>query len=139
LAPDQAKGHYRLAEALFRQHQSQQAIAEFWKTLRLAPNSPDALNELAWILSTDPDPKLRSGTVAVRLAERACDLTYHQVAAMLTTLGAAYAEAGRFPEAIAVAQKARDLASAAGEKELADKNEEFLKLYQSQRPYRQPM
>ena len=139
LAPDQAKGHYRLAEALFRQHQSEEAIAEFWKTLRLAPNFPDALNELAWILATDSDPKLRSGTVAVHLAGRACDLTHHQSAALLTTLGAAYAEAGRFPEAIGAAQKARDLASAAGEKELANKNEEFIKLYQSQRPYRQPM
>jgi tetratricopeptide (TPR) repeat protein len=139
LAPNQAKGHYRLAEALFRQRQSKEAIAEFWKTLRLAPNFPNALNELAWILATDPDPKLHSGTVAVHLAERACDLTHSQSAALLTTLGAAYAEAGRFPEAIAAAQKARDLASAAGEKELADKNDEFLKFYQSHRPYRQPM
>ena len=139
LAPDQAKSHYRLAEALFRQHRSGEAIAEFWRALRLAPYSPDALNELAWILATDPDPKLRSGTVAVHLAERACDLTHYQSAALLTTLGAACAEAGRFPEAIAAAQKARDLASAAGEKDLVDKNGEFLKLYQSQRPYRQPL
>jgi tetratricopeptide (TPR) repeat protein len=137
LAPYQTEGHYRLAEALFRQYQSREAIAEFWKTLRLAPNFPDALNELAWILATDPDSKLRSGTVAVHLAARACDLTHHQVAALLTTLGAAYAEAGRFPEAIETAQKARDLALAAGQKELADKNEQFLKLYQSHRPYQQ--
>jgi len=138
LAPYQAKGHYRLAEALFCQYQSREAIGEFWKALRLAPNFPDALNELAWILATDPNPKLRSGTVAVRLAERACDLTHHQVAALLTTLGAAYAETGRFPEAIETAQKARDLALATGQTDLADKNEQFLKFYQSHRPYRQP-
>ncbi|MGB7769791.1 MAG: tetratricopeptide repeat protein [Verrucomicrobiia bacterium] len=137
LAPDQPEGHYRLAEALFRQNKSREAMAEFWKTLRLAPNFPDALSELAWILATDPDPSLRSGTVAVHLAERACDLTHHQAAAMLTTLGAAYAEAGRFPEAIATAQKARDLALAAGRQDLADKNEQFLKLFQSHHPYRQ--
>jgi tetratricopeptide (TPR) repeat protein len=139
LAPYQAKGHYRLAEAFFRQYQSREAIEQFWQTLRLAPNFPDALNELAWILATDPNPKLRSGTAAVRLAERACDLTHHQVAAMLTTLGAAYAEAGRFPEAIATAHKARDLASTTGQKDLADKNEEFIKLYLSQHSYRQPL
>jgi tetratricopeptide (TPR) repeat protein len=138
LAPYQARGHHHLAEALFRQHKSKEAIDEFWKALRLAPNFPDALNELAWILATDPDSKLRSGPVAVHLAERACDLTHHQVAALLTTLGAAYAEAGRFPEAIETAQKARVLALAAGQTDLADKNEQFLKLYQSHRPCRQP-
>ncbi|HEV2437716.1 MAG TPA: tetratricopeptide repeat protein [Verrucomicrobiae bacterium] len=135
LSPYQPMGHYRLAEALFRQYESREAIAEFWKALRLAPNFPDALNELAWILATDPDPKLRSGAVAVHLAERACDLTHDQVAAMLTTLGAAYAEAGRFPEAIATAQTARDLASASGQKDLADNDEQFLKLYQSRQAY----
>ncbi|HUA39604.1 MAG TPA: tetratricopeptide repeat protein [Candidatus Sulfopaludibacter sp.] len=139
LTPYQPAAHYRLAQALFRQYKSSEAIAEFWQALRLAPNSADALNELAWILATDPDPKLRSGTVAVRLAERACDLTRRRDAATLTTLGAAYAEAGRFPEAIAAALKARDLASADGEKELADRNDGLLKLYQSERPYRQPM
>ena len=138
LSPYQAKGHDCLAEALFRQYKTGEAIEEFWKALRLAPNFPGALNELAWILATDPDSKLRSGPVAVHLAERACDLTHHQVAALLTTLGAAYAEAGRFPEAIETAQKARGLALAAGQKDLADKNEQFLELYRSHRPCRLP-
>jgi tetratricopeptide (TPR) repeat protein len=135
-APYQVEGHYRLAEALFRQYQSAAAIGEFWNTLRLAPHFPDALNELAWILATDPEARLRSGTVAVHLAEHACDLTHYQAPALLTTLGAAYAEAGRFPEAMATTQKARDLALAAGRKDLADKTEQFLKLYQSQQPCR---
>ncbi len=139
LVPDQAKGHHRLAQALFLQHQSQEAINEFWQALRLDPTSPDALDELAWILATDPDSQLRSGTVAIHLAERACNLTHHQAPAMLTTLSVAYAEAGRFPDAIKTAQHARDLASAAGQNDLVGKNEQLLKLYQSQRPYRQPM
>ena len=137
LAPDQARGHYHLAQAFFRQHQSQEAIDEFWKALRLDPNSPDALDELAWILATDPDSNLRSGTVAIHLAERACARTHYQSAATLTTLGAAYAEAGRFPEAVETARKARDLASASGQKDLTDRNEQLLRLYQEQRPYRQ--
>ena len=137
LAPDRAAGHYRLAEALFRQYKSRETIEEFWAALRRNPNFPDALNELAWMLATDPNSTLRSGTVAVHLAERACDLTHHQVPALLTTLAAAYAEAGRFPEAIETTQKARDLALAAGQKELVNRNEQFLKLYQSHRPYHQ--
>jgi tetratricopeptide (TPR) repeat protein len=138
LVPNEARGHYRLAEALSRQHRSREAINEYWQALRLTPNTPDALNQLAWILATDPDPELRSGTAAVHLAERACNLTNHQAAAMLTTLGAACAEVGRFPEAITAAQKARDLAAAGGQKDLEDKNEQLLQLYQSRQPYRQP-
>ena len=33
------------------------------------------LDELAWLLATYPDSKSRDGTEAVRLAERACELT----------------------------------------------------------------
>jgi len=137
LAPNEARSHYHLAEALSRQHRSREAINEYWQALRLDPNLPEALNELAWILATDPDPALRSGTVAVHLAERACHLTRYQAAVILTTLGAAYAEAGRFPEATTTAQKALDSAAAAGLNDLADRNEQFLQLFKSRQPFRQ--
>jgi hypothetical protein len=57
---------------------------------------------------------------------------------MIGTLAAAYAEAGRFDEAIATAQKARALAAASGEKALADKNQRLLELYQAHQPYHEP-
>ena len=56
---------------------------------------------------------------------------------MLTTLADAYAEAGRFPDAIANAQKARDVAQAAGQEDAAAKADELLKLFQSNRPFRE--
>jgi tetratricopeptide (TPR) repeat protein len=138
LAPNATRSHYRLAEALSRQHRSREAINEYWQALQLDPDFPEALNELAWILATDPDPELRSGTVAVHLAEHACGLTRYQAAAMLTTLGAAYAEADRFSEAIATTQKARDLAAAAGQTDLANGDEHLLQLFKSGQSYRQP-
>ena len=99
------------------------------------PDFPDALNELAWILSTDPDPGLRSGTEAVQLAKRACELTQNQQAAFLTTLSAAYAETGQLPDAVAIAKKARDLAQTAGQKVIAAQDEELLKLYRAGYPF----
>jgi carotenoid cleavage dioxygenase-like enzyme len=57
---------------------------------------------------------------------------------LIGTLAAAYAEAGQFKEASATAQRARDLARAAGQSEVAEKNRQLLELYQSGRPYRQP-
>ena len=45
------------------------------------------------------------------------------------TLGAAYAEAGRFEAAAATARKARELALQLGQQELADQNQNLLKLF----------
>jgi len=54
---------------------------------------------------------------------------------LLTTLAAAYAEAGRFDDATATAQKACALARAAGEQDLLEKNQKLLDLYRAHQPY----
>jgi hypothetical protein len=95
------------------------------------------LNELAWILATAPDSTFRSGTEAVQLAKRACELTKNRQAAFLTTLSAAYAEAGQFPDAMVAAQRAGKLAQLAGQKEIAVQDGDLLKLYQAGHPYRE--
>ena len=135
--PDFVEAHCHLAQALSRQHKSKEAIIHYREALRLKPDFVDALNGLAWILATAPDSGLRSGTEAVRLAQRACELTQNRQAPLLMTLSAAYAEAGQFPDAIATAQKARDLAAAAGQKNIVAQNEELLKLYQAGNPCRE--
>jgi len=53
----------------------------------------------------------------------------------LGTLAAAYAESGRFPEAVATAEKAEQLATAAGDKNLAGKLQPLLELYRAGKPY----
>jgi hypothetical protein len=55
---------------------------------------------------------------------------------LLGTLAAAYAEAGRFGDAVKTAEKARDLAAAAGLKDVAAKNSELLELYRTGKPCR---
>ena len=57
---------------------------------------------------------------------------------MVGTLAAAYAEAGRFDEAIATAQKACELAARNGEANLLQKNQQLLELYQNHQPYHEP-
>jgi hypothetical protein len=67
--------------------------------------------ELAWLLATASDAGARNGAEAVALAEGVCrDLQWKSVRA-LDVLAAAYAEAGRMPEAIAAMR--RGLACAA--------------------------
>jgi hypothetical protein len=57
---------------------------------------------------------------------------------MLGTLAAAYAEAGRFTEAVATAQKAIELARAGGDTRSATVIGQLLRLYRSGRPYHEP-
>jgi hypothetical protein len=61
------------------------------------------------------------------------------VPALLTTLAAAYAEAGRFDDAIGAAQEAYALARAAGEGDLLERNQRLLNLYRAHQAYREDM
>jgi hypothetical protein len=95
------------------------------------------MNNLAWLLATSPDASVRDGARAVRLAERACEITGYQQTILVGTLAAAYAEAGRFDDAIATAGKACTLASASGEQDLLQKTRQLLELYRAHKPYHQ--
>ena len=103
--------------------------------LRLDPDRPEALNDLAWLLATSSDDKVRNGAEAVLHAERACRLTAFKQTQMISALAAAYAEAGRFPEAVATAEMAVRLQTANGETQLAAINNQLLPLYRAGRPY----
>jgi tetratricopeptide (TPR) repeat protein len=94
--------------------------------LELVPDSADLANALAWHLATCADPSLRNATEAVQRAERACEITQRNDDAMLDTLAAAYAAAGRFDDA----QKA--IAEAIERAEAANKPD-AVKDYQSRR------
>jgi Flp pilus assembly protein TadD len=80
---------------------------------------------------------LRNGNEAVRLAEQACQLSHYKDPVAIGILAAAYAEAGRFDDAVANAQKARALALVQGQTEVAARNEQLLELYKSGRAYHQ--
>ena len=104
--------------------------------LQLQPDQVQALNNLAWLLAASPADNLRDGAEAVRLAERACALSEQREPVFLGTLAAAYAEAGRFEDAIKAAEKARDTATAAGLKDVAERNSQLLSLYRAGKPVR---
>jgi Flp pilus assembly protein TadD len=135
LVPGFSEVHHQWAVALAQQHKTKEAVAHYWMALDIYPDRPDTLNNLAWILATDPRAEIRRGTDAVTFASKACRLTHDQNPFMLGTLAAAYAEAGNFDEAIATAQQAHDLAVAQGKPDIAAKNLELLQIYRSHEPY----
>jgi len=102
-----------------------------------APESPILLNELAWIFATDPDPAVRNGAEAVRQSEKASALTNRTRPDYLATLAAAYAEVGRFLEAIATVRDAISLARSKGDSKTAALAENLLSVFQANQPYRE--
>jgi tetratricopeptide (TPR) repeat protein len=117
---------------------TREAVAQYREALRLNPNLTGALNNLAWALATSPEDELRNGAEAVRLAERACELTHYGEPLFLGTLAAAYAESGRFPEAVTTAEKMEQFATDAGLAAAVAKNRKLLELYRAGKPYHKP-
>jgi tetratricopeptide (TPR) repeat protein len=130
--------HAKMAELLAARGRSREAIAHYREAVRLQPGLWTVLNNLAWILATDRDPANRDGLAAVQLAEQACVITGKREAGVVSTLAAAYAEAGRFDEAVATAEKAARLAEQAGQPELAARNRKLIELYRTGKPYHEP-
>src|SRR5947207_15243956 len=101
------------------------------------PDSAPLLNELAWLFATHPDAALRDGPRAVQLSERACALTEPKQPMLIATLAAAYAEVGKFSEAIATAQNALSLARSSGDAKTAGLAENLLTAFRLNQPYRE--
>jgi len=136
LWPDYADGEYSLGMALFRQGHINEAIACWQRSLEIAPRSPVTLNSLAWVLSTCSDAQIRNGSRAIQLAQQADQLDGGKNPVFARTLAAAYAESGRFNDAIEAAQRALELAVVKGDSALASKLRMDIDLYRMNFPHR---
>jgi tetratricopeptide (TPR) repeat protein len=124
-----------LGAALAARGRAREAVARYREVLRIAPDSVLALNNLAWIRATHPDPELRDGAEAVRRSERCVRLPGGRFPEALDTLAAAYARAGRFDEAVTAAGEGVDLARRQGRGELAGEIDRRRALYLDREPY----
>jgi len=134
LNPSHCEAHNNLGLAFQLQGNFDEALRHYRQALQSKPDWALPLNGMAWILATHPNPKMRDGTQAVALAERAAELTKHQDANILKTLAAAYAAAGQRERAITTLQTALKLASAAGDDELANQIRSQLESYKQVKP-----
>ena len=136
LAP-QPETLYHLGLVLGRQGKLDQALVPLRRVVQMSPGSAIALNDLAWILATAPQAELRNGAEAVALAERAARAAGGDNLRVLSTLAAAYAEAGRFAEAVSTAERTRNLALATGDKAQVQTVLDRLELYRNHQALRQ--
>jgi tetratricopeptide (TPR) repeat protein len=136
IQPDFAEACYNLGFLSLRKGQSDKAIVYFQKGLKLQPNNVEAHKYLAWILAACPDASVRNGAQAVGLAQQAEQLSGGKDPAIITILAAAYAEAGRFPDALTTAQKALALATAQTNTAVVNALRVQIKCYQAGSPFR---
>lgn len=134
--PNDGDAHYNLGNTFLQMGRASEALAHYNRALEITPDDTEALNNMAWILATWPDALTRDGTKAVDLAERADSLTRSESPVISATLAAAYAEAGRFADALKTAQRALKLATAQGDMTRANSIRAQIEVYQSGAAFR---
>lgn len=128
-----ANPHFKLGDIYLSQGKIQNAVEEYYTTLRLDPNLAEAANNLAWILATNE--KFQNPTEAVKFAEMSVKITNGKLSSALDTLGAAYASAGRFQDAVDAAAKAYNLSLDMKNTTISNGIKERMNLYKVGKPY----
>ncbi|MEJ0089808.1 MAG: glycosyltransferase family 39 protein [Limisphaerales bacterium] len=123
LKPDDFVSRCIMAEAFQGQDKQAEALQQYLEALAICPDSPDSLFTLAKIFAVGPKDEAE---YAVKLAERACQLTGYGKADMVDTLIVAFANARQTEKALALAENARDVASQNDEPDQARRMQELI-------------
>ena len=123
------------ADTMLNVGRQAEAVADYEKILKAQPEDDSILNNLAWVLATSPNEKLRDGKRAIELARKACELTEYKKPHIISTLAAGYAETGDFENAVKWSRKAVDMGVESEEVDQQLKQE--LESYQKKKPWRE--
>lgn len=136
LEPDRHATRVGLVECLLAQERLAEAIPLLEGILEDVPDDQDRRLRLAEVLATGRSAAHRDGARAVSLAREVVEFTREQNVGALDILGAAFAEAGDFGQAIVWAEKALALANQRGMAPSAKQIEARIELYRMGRPFR---
>ena len=138
IEPENVEARNILGTALIQQGRIREAIEQWHDALAIEPENGNAASNLAWVFATCPDDSIRDGRRAVELAEKALRISGGKIPMIFRVLAAAYAEDGRFSQAIESAQRGADLATSQGNSGLAAELQSNIALYQAGTPLRDP-
>jgi tetratricopeptide (TPR) repeat protein len=136
--PENVETRNTVGTALIQQGHVKEAVDQWQEVLAIQPENGNAASDLAWVFATCPEDSIRDGARAVELGEKALRTSGGKIAMIYKVLAAAYAENGRFADAIQTAQRGAELATNQGNPALAAELESSIALYQSGRPLRDP-
>lgn len=136
IRPTDTDAQNNLGLALLQNGDPKRAVAHFEEALAVNPGHMNAEVNLAWVLATSPDDSVRNGARAVALAEDVLNRAGHANAIVLRTAAAAYAEVGRFDDAIKTAQQAIEISRATGNEGLVGDLERSIAAYRANQPIR---
>ncbi|PKN19708.1 MAG: hypothetical protein CVU71_04865 [Deltaproteobacteria bacterium HGW-Deltaproteobacteria-6] len=103
------------------------SIFDLEKAFKLNPSNITALNDYAWLLATCSEKPYRNGEKSVQLAEKA--VVVSRSAGTLDTLAAAYAETGRFEDAVKIQEESINIQKKTGSNVYLSASIERLKSY----------
>ncbi|MGH7990463.1 MAG: tetratricopeptide repeat protein [Limisphaerales bacterium] len=133
LSPNWPDVYYERGNAYRAKGDWNNAISDWNETIRLNPKVSEPLNSLAWLLATCPNPLIRNGAKAVEAATKACDLSEWKKWNHVGTLGAAYAEADDFAQAIKYQTQSMNMEGISEKYRI--EAQQRLDLYKQQKPY----
>lgn len=134
--PENIYAHYDLGVAFYKVGHFEQSVSHYQKALEIQPVFIEASTNLSWILATSPITTVRNGTKALELAIQSDRLANGGDPKILRNLAAAYAELGRFSEAIKAAKHAYSISIMQADANLAELLLGDIDLYQSRKPLR---
>ena len=138
IQPENVEARNIVGTVLIQQGRVREAIEQWQEALAIQPENGNAASNLAWAFATSPEDSIRNGPQAVELAEKALRLSGEKIPIIFRILAAAYAESGRFPEAIETARRGAELANSQGKAGLAADLQSNIVLYKAARPLRDP-
>jgi tetratricopeptide (TPR) repeat protein len=130
------EARFGYAAALIRLRRYREARDYLAEAITLYPNELSFANAEARVLAASPDDKVRDGQRALRFVQPV--LRQVRAADTLETMAMVQAELGQFTEAVTWQKEAIAAAGRSGEREIASRIADNLRLYESRKPCRTP-
>ncbi len=137
LDPTRTYPRNELAKVYFKLGRVQEAVTQWKEALRLKPNWSYVLNIVALLSASRPEAEFYDPPKALKMAQKACELNEYKEVSYVDTLAIAYAATGQYEEAIVMAQKAFNMAVAAGHQDQAQQIKKRLQLYKNGQAYQE--
>jgi tetratricopeptide (TPR) repeat protein len=122
-------------DALLSVGKHAEAVLDYDEALKVDAEDTGVLNNLAWVLATSTDDKVRNADRSIEIGTKACELTKYEKPHILSTLASGYAEKGDWETAIKWSTKAVELG--AKEEDVSQQLQKELESYKEKKPWRE--